>query len=275
MLKLARALHRFQIAEYLTTSNNPKLSNIMALPSSNLSFKEVVLGGDMSLEGLHTKEDSASLNSTALIGSSTGKILDEQESKETEAADIQYPGTFALMLITIALCLAVFCVSLGMSHRPRTTASSTNKCQTSLSLPPQSQRLPIISKHLMTWAGQHICPYRVPHPILTSGLRYGSAYFLTSCSFQLFFGKLYTFFPIKWVFLIVLGIFELGSLICAVAPTSEALIVGRAVAGVGSSGVFTGAMLIIAHSVPLAKRSVYTAMIASKCSHVRADECRG
>jgi len=73
----------------------------------------------------------------------------------------------------------------------------------------------------------------------------------------------------------VLGIFELGSLICAVAPTSEALIVGRAIAGVGSSGIFTGAMLIIAHSVPLAKRSVYTAMIASKCSHVRADEYRG
>jgi MFS family permease len=105
--------------------------------------------------------------------------------------------------------------------------------------------------------------------------RYGSAYFLTACAFQLFFGKLYTFFSIKWVFLIVLGIFELGSLICAVAPTSEALIIGRAIAGIGSSGVFTGALLIIAHSVPLAKRSLYTAAIASKCLRTRVVECRG
>jgi len=89
MLKLALALHRFQIAEYLTTSNISKLSNIMALPASNVSSKEVVLGGDMSLKGLHTKEDSTSLNSTAMIEPSTGKILDEQGSKETEAADTQ------------------------------------------------------------------------------------------------------------------------------------------------------------------------------------------
>jgi len=150
MLKLAHTLLRFQIAEHHIISNNRNLSNIMALPASNLSSKEVVLGGDMSLKGLHTKEYSTSLNSNAIIEPSTGKILDEQESKETGAADTQYPGTFALMLITIALCLAVFCVSLGMSHLPRTTASSTNKCQTSLSLPPQSLKSPITSKHLMT-----------------------------------------------------------------------------------------------------------------------------
>jgi len=111
---------------------------------------------------------------------------------------------------------------------------------------------------------------------------YGSAYFLTSCAFQLFFGKLYSFFSIKWVFLGGLGIFELGSLICGVAPTSTALIMGRAIAGIGSAGIFSGAVLIIARqyrcsklltladadfrtdSVPLAKRSLYTAMIAGK-----------
>lgn len=93
---------------------------------------------------------------------------------------------------------------------------------------------------------------------------YASAYFLTQCAFQLFFGKLYSFFSIKWVFLGALGIFELGSLICGVAPTSTALIIGRAIAGIGSAGIFSGAVLIIAHSVPLAKRSLYTAMIAGE-----------
>lgn len=85
---------------------------------------------------------------------------------------------------------------------------------------------------------------------------YGSAYLLCACAFQLLFGKFYTFFPIKWVYLTAIAIFELGSLVCGVAPTSTALIVGRAVAGLGSAGIFSGALIIIAYTVPLEKRSL-------------------
>lgn len=49
-------------------------------------------------------------------------------------------------------------------------------------------------------------------------------------------------------------LFEVGSTICGAAPTSEALIVGRAIAGLGSAGIFQGAIIIIAYSVPLDKR---------------------
>jgi predicted MFS family arabinose efflux permease len=73
---------------------------------------------------------------------------------------------------------------------------------------------------------------------------YGSAYLLTSCCFQLLFGKLFAEFSIKWVYLAALGLFELGSLVCALAPNSAALIIGRAVAGLGSAGIFTGVMLV-------------------------------
>lgn len=83
---------------------------------------------------------------------------------------------------------------------------------------------------------------------------YGSSYLLTTCALQLFFGKLYSYFSIKWTYLIAIAIFELGSLICGAAPNSPALIVGRAIAGVGSAGIFSGAILIIANTVPLAKR---------------------
>jgi MFS family permease len=93
--------------------------------------------------------------------------------------------------------------------------------------------------------------------------RYGSAYLLTACGFQLIFGKLYTFYPLKWVFLIALGIFEIGSLVCGAAPTSTDLIIGRAVAGLGSAGIFSGAILIIAQSVPLHRRPVYTGIISA------------
>ncbi|KAG5216428.1 MFS domain-containing protein [Trichophyton interdigitale] len=64
---------------------------------------------------------------------------------------------------------------------------------------------------------------------------YGSSYLLTICAFQLIFGKIYTFFPVKWVFLIAITIFEIGSAICGAAPNSTALIIGRAVAGIATS----------------------------------------
>ncbi len=46
-----------------------------------------------------------------------------------------------------------------------------------------------------------------------------------------------TLFSIKYVYLTAIFIFEVGSAVCGAAPTSEALIVGRAVSGVGSAGI--------------------------------------
>jgi hypothetical protein len=77
------------------------------------------------------------------------------------------------------------------------------------------------------------------------------------------FGKFYSFFPIKVVFLIAISIFEIGSLICGVAPNSIALIIGRSIAGVGSAGIFSGALIIIAYSVPLEKRPQYTGLMGA------------
>jgi len=57
--------------------------------------------------------------------------------------------------------------------------------------------------------------------------------------------------------------FEIGSIVCATAPNSPALIVGRAIAGVGSAGLFTGAFLIIAATVPLRERPIYTGIIGA------------
>ena len=63
------------------------------------------------------------------------------------------------------------------------------------------------------------------------------------------------------MYLSAIFIFEIGSVVCGAAPTSEALIIGRAVAGVGSAGIFSGAIIIIAYSVPLVKRPIFTGLI--------------
>ncbi|WYZ42281.1 hypothetical protein EsH8_V_001176 [Colletotrichum jinshuiense] len=92
---------------------------------------------------------------------------------------------------------------------------------------------------------------------------YGSAYLLTTCTFQLTFGKLYTLFSIKITYLISIVIFEVGSAICGAAPQSVVLIVGRAVAGVGCAGILAGTFTIIAVIVPLPKRPAYTGLVGA------------
>lgn len=92
---------------------------------------------------------------------------------------------------------------------------------------------------------------------------YGAAYLLTTCSLQLIFGKLYTFYSIKWTYLTALFVFELGSFVCGIAPNSLGLIMGRAVAGMGASGVFSGAILIISRTVPLHQRPAYMGLIGA------------
>ncbi|TVY93799.1 Efflux pump [Lachnellula willkommii] len=92
---------------------------------------------------------------------------------------------------------------------------------------------------------------------------YGSAYLLPACGLQLSFGKLYSLFNVKWVYLVGLLFFEVGTTICGAAPNSTVLVVGRAIAGIGSGGLFTGAMITIAKTVPLAKRPAFMGIFAA------------
>jgi MFS family permease len=71
------------------------------------------------------------------------------------------------------------------------------------------------------------------------------------------FGKFYSLFSIKVIFLVALAIFEIGSLLAATAPTSKALVVGRAISGVGSAGIIQGIFTMITQTVPLRRRSMY------------------
>ncbi|RDW77848.1 putative efflux pump antibiotic resistance protein [Coleophoma crateriformis] len=74
---------------------------------------------------------------------------------------------------------------------------------------------------------------------------YSSAYFMTFGGFQSTWGKFYKYFPLKIYFMGAIAIFELGSLVCGVARGPTALIVGRAIAGVGGAGIGSGAFTII------------------------------
>lgn len=60
-------------------------------------------------------------------------------------------------------------------------------------------------------------------------------------------------------------IFEIGSLISGLAISSVVFIVGRAIAGIGTSGIQTGAFAIIVASAPLAKRPSLLGIMMGVC----------
>jgi MFS family permease len=74
-------------------------------------------------------------------------------------------------------------------------------------------------------------------------------------------GKMYKYFNLKWSFLGSMFLFEVGSLICGVAPNSKALIIGRAIAGLGGAGLSVGGTSIVSFTVPPVKRPMMMGII--------------
>ncbi|KAL2059767.1 hypothetical protein VTL71DRAFT_10151 [Oculimacula yallundae] len=92
---------------------------------------------------------------------------------------------------------------------------------------------------------------------------YGSAYLLTSASFQPLTGKIFQKLNSKFTYISFLGLFELGSLLCAAAQSSNMFIIGRTIAGIGGAGLSTGGLTILSACVPLEKRATYMGFMMS------------
>lgn len=92
---------------------------------------------------------------------------------------------------------------------------------------------------------------------------YGSAYLLTTAALQPTFGKVYAFLNIKIIYIAAILLFELGSILCAAATSSKILIIGRAIAGIGGAGLFSGGLTILSFCIPLRQRALYTGVATS------------
>ncbi|KAI3553814.1 MFS transporter [Colletotrichum abscissum] len=86
---------------------------------------------------------------------------------------------------------------------------------------------------------------------------------ITAVALQLPFGQAYSLFNNKWTFLTSVVIYLAGSAVCGSAPTSVALIIGRAIQGVGMAGVFGGSFIVIARITPLRKRSLFAGLFGA------------
>ncbi|RFU24474.1 hypothetical protein B7463_g11864, partial [Scytalidium lignicola] len=151
-----------------------------------------------------------------------GKSSPNEESIGRGGDEMQYPKGFTMAIIMSAVLLAMFLVALD-----RTILGTA--------IPKITDQFDSLSD--VGW--------------------YGSSYMLTNCSTQLIFGRIYKFYNTKWVLLICIAIFEVGSVICGAAPNSVSFIIGRSIAGLGSAGIFLGAMMTVFHTIPLQKRPMY------------------
>ncbi|OCL11666.1 MFS transporter [Glonium stellatum] len=153
---------------------------------------------------------------------------DGEAAREEQDDESKYLKGFPLIILTIGLCLTTFVIALDNTI----IATAIPRITTAFN-----------SLGDVGW--------------------YGSAYLLTTCSLQPSFGKVYTYFDVKWTYLFALTLFEVGSVICAAARNSPMFIVGRAVAGAGAAALFSGGMTIVGYSVALRKRPIYIAALSS------------
>jgi MFS family permease len=172
-------------------------------------------------------EGSATAGTTAAAGTATTTAAGEAEVEENDDNRV-YPSGFALTMITVGLCLSTLVIALD------NTIIAT--------------ALPTITTDFNA---------------LDDVGWIGSSYLLTTTALQPSFGKVYTYFSLKYTYLAAVVIFELGSLICAVSQNATTLIVGRAVAGIGAAGLFSGGMIIVAFAVPLRRRAIFVASLSS------------
>jgi len=83
-----------------------------------------------------------------------------------------------------------------------------------------------------------------------------NAYFVTSTSFQLLYGRLSDVWSRKYVLLAGLLIFFLGSLAASLAQDAMQLIIFRAFTGIGGGGLFTVAQIIVSRCTLMGALSI-------------------
>ena len=164
-------------------------------PENGFSTNESSLHHDR--KGLETGEaESIGHRSTSPSEPEKTSTDDNDMENLSRIATADYPRALKLTFIVVALVLSMFLVALDMTIVATAIPRITDEFH---------------SLNQVGW--------------------YGSAFFLTLGAFQSTWGKAYKYFPLKASFLVAIGIFEIGSLVCGVAQNSITLIVGRAIAG--------------------------------------------
>ena len=73
-------------------------------------------------------------------------------------------------------------------------------------------------------------------------------------------GKVYALFDPKWVYIVSAVLFLAGSALCGAAPTMNAMIVGRIIAGIGGNGLYMGSVTLLSLNTSSRERPMYLSL---------------
>ncbi|KAF7171662.1 hypothetical protein CNMCM5623_003990 [Aspergillus felis] len=155
------------------------------------------------------------------VAKGRGEISEEMNGGTVASTPTQqsprYPSMAQAILIMIALYTTMYLVFL-MRHIDHCDGHSADH-----------GRVPLSGRYRVVW----------------------KCFLLTASPSQLMYGnRIYTFYPAKWVLLACITIFEVGFVVCGAAASSATLIIGRAVAGIGTGGIVSGTILVIILTSP-------------------------
>ncbi|KAH6915245.1 vacuolar amino acid permease [Coprinopsis sp. MPI-PUGE-AT-0042] len=85
----------------------------------------------------------------------------------------------------------------------------------------------------------------------------GTSYLLSVCCFTPLYGRLADILGRKGAMLLALTLFGTGTIFCGAAGSMNALLVARAIAGMGGGGVMTVSSVAVTDLIPLEKRGIY------------------
>ncbi|KAK7039611.1 major facilitator transporter-like protein [Favolaschia claudopus] len=90
-----------------------------------------------------------------------------------------------------------------------------------------------------------------------------TSFILAQTTFLLFYGQALKIYSAKWVLISSIVIFEVGSLLCALAQNIDQVIAGRTVSGLGAAGIFVSIFQIIAQVTRLEDRPRYFGVLGA------------
>lgn len=171
--------------------------------------------------------------------------LDKRENGPQEDGDREYPPLKVVLPTMAAIWLAFFVVALVSIYAIQPSKSDINPFQDRTII---GTAVPTITKQFNSFGDI---------------AWYEAGFLLPLCVVQLTIGRIYKYYSVKWVLIICVAIFEIGSIVCAAAPNSKALIIGRVVSGIGGAGIGPGSFLLIEYLVPKDQIPKYTGSLGS------------
>ncbi|KKY17543.1 putative efflux pump antibiotic resistance [Diplodia seriata] len=90
----------------------------------------------------------------------------------------------------------------------------------------------------------------------------GAAFVLPAAALQLPWTKAYGLLNLKWLYIAHVVVFEAGSALAGASPTMNAMVVGRAIAGIGGAGMYVGGITYFNVTTTPNERPIYVSLIS-------------